>query len=1152
MIKARAWPAKAMYILIAAALAISLIIVAIPAHKVSADPGLSEWTRVTTPTTDDWLMAPESVIIDYAVADEGEVAYAIVYQWDGEIDAPLLLKSTDGAATWKDLTDALEDELGTGESINVLMRVATDPDDSDFVAVALDVTGSSVHVYISTDGGATFMDTGEVEDGGRFFPIDFFVADLAVSPEDAGERDIAIVGMDDQGDAVIFRCTVVGDSASAWKDARYDGWDDDPDFETNPDPVSMWVTWVEFAPSWNADRTILVTTVAPTSTGPGPWDVHLQSGTWGTSEGWNADSVLAIDAVPIVKGVDLPIQFTTYDARALAGLTLPLDYSGRNSDKRYVWVWVNYYDPPPDTACTIFRVKNKSVMPINQQIEDEGLWLTNVSYLGYIAEGKAIAGVGGDGEDNLAPCCKGVDVYRNTQITNMDICCLPWEEACKPPTGRAAMAVSYVSADKAYAVALWCEFGFEDYDESAWSVSFDDGDVWNQLSLVDTYIDYFSDVAVSPDCNKTWVVSVNMPDDGDQQSCYCDSVWLYGEDLPEYGYSEYSGHWLRTWCGSLEGIEWWGGGYEAGMLRLNPEETTGDTVYLFDYSTDNVYWNEVEGLACWDFGSASVDDIVDLAVLDKETIFALDDNGDVAMSDDYAIGWYEPVDSEVGNGYTIAVWGDYVLVGGADGDVSYSDDGGETFTALEDVATSGYVTVAFDTYFDTNDVIYAALNDAGTENGIYQWVIGESDSWMDLKAEPLESQIGISDGDLIDERVEVNFTGLVVDRPGNPYTSAENGGVIYASYYGEWNGYWFTGAARSLERTVTVCTTCLTWDFLYVGLTVDEEGFEAYPDALKICGCLTADSNIKLFAIDAWDVYDMVENEYGSVWTFEDCYAKKAPEPTAPADGTVIPADPCSCYSGPFTLTWDTLCDACYYEIQFALDEDFTMLVGVNGKTPEELRYEVTGDNPSYSIMGGPEGGLSCETTYYWRVRASKAATEQVLHSWWSEGSFTVAPSILAAQITLVSPVPGATGVAVKNVGFSWDLLADADAFDWVLSKNADLSAPVESKPGLTSEAYTCTKTLEYGATYYWKVTAYNEDAVISNSAVGTFTTAPTGAFCCPQDGLCFDTQAELEAHNAEAHPAQPATPIWVWIIIAIGAVLVIVVIVLIFRTRRV
>jgi hypothetical protein len=363
--------------------------------------------------------------------------------------------------------------------------------------------------------------------------------------------------------------------------------------------------------------------------------------------------------------------------------------------------------------------------------------------------------------------------------------------------------------------------------------------------------------------------------------------------------------------------------------------------------------------------------------------------------------------------------------------------------------------------------------------------------------------------------------------------------------------------ARSLEREVTVCTTCLTWDFLHegLGLEVDKEDFEATPDALKICGCLTADTNSKLFALDdGYPDYDMVDGIDGALWTFEDCYAKKAPETTSPENGAVIPADPCSCYSVPFTLTWDPLCDACYYEIQFALDEDFTMLIGVNRLTVDELAFqEIEGDVPSFSIMGGLAGELSCETTYYWRVRASKAATDQVIHSWWTVGeSFTIAPSLEAAQITLVAPEPGAMGVGTKNVGFSWDLLAEADEFDWVLSKNADLSSPVQEEEGLSNTATTYTGTLDYGTTYYWQVTAYSESAVISMSAVGSFTTAPTGAFCCPQDGLCFDTQAELEAHTAEAHPAQPATPIWVWVIIGIGAALVIVVIVLIFRTRRV
>jgi hypothetical protein len=74
----------------------------------------------------------------------------------------------------------------------------------------------------------------------------------------------------------------------------------------------------------------------------------------------------------------------------------------------------------------------------------------------------------------------------------------------------------------------------------------------------------------------------------------CDSVWLHAVNLPEA--EEYSGQWLRTWSGKLLGTMWDGPyvsefdvwGYEGGMLRLAPEETTGDTVVLFDYRTGNV------------------------------------------------------------------------------------------------------------------------------------------------------------------------------------------------------------------------------------------------------------------------------------------------------------------------------------------------------------------------------------------------------------------------------------------------------------------------------------------------------------------------------------------------------------------------------------
>jgi hypothetical protein len=1171
MTKARVWPVRAMYLLIAAALVISLIIVAAPAHKVSAQDGdvKAEWTRVETPTMDGFVLAPYSTIIDYALASDGEVAYAVVRAYDenpyDDVDdagAPSewyeyeyrLLKSDDHAATWTDITDALEDvdaDVDDLPVIDELLLVATDWEDEDFVAVALWEAGE-LRVYLSTDGGATFIDGGQVEDGAYLS----YAADLVVSPEVAGKREIAIGGQDDIATAGLFCCTVTGDAPGAWKDATdilsYPGWDDD-------DLIgSDLVTDLIFSTNWAEDSTILAVTVTD-DTFPYPYcDVYLQSGVLGKTGGsWNEDAGFA-KAVRVKQNVYIPIWLMNFDARGIAGVTLPLDYSGDDTNTRYAWVWVNYYDGS-DSVGEILRVKNSSVLSVNQQIEGEP-WLTNVSYLGYIASGKALAGVLAYAQpyalteqDLIKPCCVGVDVYRNTQITNMDICCLPWEPACKLPTGYVGgIAVSYAGNDpatsKAYAVALQGAF---DLDEGAWSVTFDDGDTWNQLSLIDTEIDYLSDVAVSPDCNKTFLVSVNEGIECGQ----CDSVWLHAVNLPEA--PEYSGKWLRTWSGQLVGDDW-------GFLRLAPEETTGDTVYLVDYWTATVYYNDLETLACWKKRSASsigITHIVDLAVKDEATIFALDYSGEVAMSDDHgaALSWTDTVDSEVDYGYTIAVKGDWVLVGGEDGDVSYTDDflaDEPEFTLLDVLTpTEGYVTVAFDTYFDANDVIYAAVDGdtTPTTGGIYLWVIGESEDWTDLNA-----WHGVA------------YTGIVLDRPNpaNPMTSAETGGVLYASFYG-WDGECGKGGvARSLAPIIEICCDvgATEWDYLmesdpedwFYSCGGDFVDFEAWPDALKICGCLTADSNSKLFAIDdGWD-YDMVDYEDGAVWMFEDCYAKKAVELTSPADDFIVPTSACECENVPFTIKWDRLCDACCYEIQFAYDAEFTdlfypsdMFASLVEDGPDHLIWEICPRAPmtpsehigSYFVP---------ESTYYWRVRSLMAETDQYIKSWWSEpNSFTVAPTAGAAAINLVSPVPGAQDVGTKNVGFSWTLLASADKFDWVLSKNADLSAPVATKTGLTGTATTHTGTLDYGTTYFWQVHAYKGDALVSVSPVGSFTTAPTGAFCCPIDGLCFETEALLKAHTAEAHPV-PGTPFWVWIVIAIGAVLVIVVIVLIFRTRRV
>jgi hypothetical protein len=220
----------------------------------------------------------------------------------------------------------------------------------------------------------------------------------------------------------------------------------------------------------------------------------------------------------------------------------------------------------------------------------------------------------------------------------------------------------------------------------------------------------------------------------------------------------------------------------------------------------------------------------------------------------------------------------------------------------------------------------------------------------------------------------------------------------------------------------------------------------------------------------------------------EDCYAEKAPELTAPEDGAVIPPDPCECVNVPFAIAWNRLCDASRYDIQFALDEDFDSIVEGASET-DYLPPET--DTPRYVV---PAGTLSCETTYYWRVRAVKPGTGHFIQSLWSDPiKITIAPSVESGVIHLVAPEPGALNQPTKNLAFSWDMLAEADSFDWVLSRYSDLSYPVDDATGLTTEEYTFTGTLGYDTSYYWQVTAYKEGSVISKSAIGTFRTMAEG-----------------------------------------------------------
>ena len=104
------WPSRVIYIAIALALAFSLVAIAAP--RTDADPGLTKWTKVTTPSEVNKTIFPASNLYDFAVGPDGETIYVIGtngkdLDGDGIFD-PALWKSTDGGATWADKTSKIQ------------------------------------------------------------------------------------------------------------------------------------------------------------------------------------------------------------------------------------------------------------------------------------------------------------------------------------------------------------------------------------------------------------------------------------------------------------------------------------------------------------------------------------------------------------------------------------------------------------------------------------------------------------------------------------------------------------------------------------------------------------------------------------------------------------------------------------------------------------------------------------------------------------------------------------------------------------------------------------------------------------------------------------------------------------------------------------
>lgn len=1136
------WHSKVFYLAIALALSLSLV----GGATVSADPD-TEWWEEWQPEVNgpDWVIAPNSAIYDFAADSSGDIIYAVGMGLDAhrlygdemwEEPVSRLWKSEDGAITWSDITDELPDSFDA--TTDELCTVAIAPDNPDMVFVA--TCGGSSEVYGSDEGGDDFGDSDFSDAAGS---QTILCMDVSCESDDAYT---VAVGTDE---GQVWRLETGGFLTGAWEmiggydgDAVFPGWDDTDDLGQGGWPnETEYVTSLAFSDDFDVDDTILAVTTNGVAT-------YLQTGRLGNVEQWNYIAGSAFpDAVEIV---DAP-PFPGYGAGIPTGIALSADYDGRKEDFRNAWVYVNYYDADLDELVgRVFQIENDVVEYAGLPCDPAKFspLLSSISAYGTVDEGQLMVGLLGDYDYGLpTECCEGVDVYYTTMP--IDTCCPDWDKAKKPPTGQMDMTVQYVAdGDKAYA-ATW---GMGVCDEGAFSISEIEevGLYWNQYSLIDTDIDYLSNVASVEDtwnAGQYFLVSVNLWNDGCwSQECECDSVW-YSEDWGE--------HYMRIWCGKFTDESVINGDptSQIGFIRTSPDEGSWvETLYLVDRGTETVWWNDSTGFTDWsEQSTCTLDTISDLAAADASTIYAvsaLGDDAEVAKSTDNGESWDDPVDADMISGeagHSIAVEGDEILVGGDGGSVSYSDDGGESFEILawEGAAGSGNVHVAFDAYYGLNDTVYSADDDGG---GIRRWVIGRSSNFEKLDATPTLTQMG---GSGTDEE-DVNYYGIVSKSSG--MCDAEDGGVLYAAYAYNDGGDYYTGVARCLTPAADLCCGEADWDYLHAGLEtgpIDDcemftQQFTTEPSSLIASG---TPGYIYLNAIDNLAVYadDIIggECEYGcyygydywwpigTLWGYEDCFAESGVSLGAPGSGSLIPSDPCFCYNEKFVLEWDQICDGCLYDVQIALDEDFNdVYLEWEDYDPPSAR------SPSLVV---DDGDLDCNTTFYWRVRSTEADTGEMVRSWWSVAWDFAVEAGPAGAIELSSPDNGITNVPVKGVVFTWTSVAGAETYDFSLMDAGGIE--VDSQTGLTGTSYAYAGTLSLDTAYTWQVTAMKGTGMsasdtVSVSQVYTFRTAP----------------APVPPPEAPAPPPPPTTPSWVWVIIGLGAVLVIVVIVLIFRTRRV
>lgn len=1047
--------------IVIAFVAVALCSTLLPVKASAENSPVLKWVRVITPgalPSRNDIVSPCD-INRIAIGSDGKTIYAIdIPNADRATGSRTIFRSTDGGTTWDDNPGKqLFSAMGPDDRNNFrVWNIAIAPDDSRIVAAVTSnaTVDAPVNVWVSTDGGVKWDNTN--------FPTHGPISAIDVAANH-GEHDIAVGTRSGTGTGSIW--VLKTSEPRNWK-------------EQSPNSSLADVLALKFSPNYPTDNTLVVlySNTRGTFLNIGIRDIAGNSTDW---------TVIYPDSPPEITTISHGTSPKSHQIIS-ASVELPRDFHGHSAILR------RYYVSTDDNGATgtagVYRFDDRIGYLLMEATPSKRI--SSIAYFGNFGSGKLLVGeVLGD------PHSATVMTWFTDSPTTCPKPC--WYPAMKPPTGAAGNSshgyantqVAW-SSDGAIAYAatassaplipgsIWY-FPYmtgSSLDETAFSISRDNGETWNQLSLIDTKIDSFADIAPSPDCSVLYLASIN-------RSPGCsgfDSVWRSRNATG-------AAHWERVLCRrSSEGDE------QDSILQLASDQSDGRFVFWAARNTKELEWSPDFG----DFWSsvAPTISVQDFAVEDSKTIFVLDPQGYVQKLTWSGKGWvpHSIVSACLSNGYSISVactgttpdnLKGQVFVGGkgnGEYDVAYSKDGGLTFTPIPaKLPTRGNTLVIATQNYETErgasgDII--AIN----SGGMYQWSTSYSGgSWAWPSPTPNEWS--------------TQWGGPNWPTPVTSLSISRNGGFYFTDMWG----------------------TYIRWNYASAGMDIFLNFGSEPSRKLKVCGGLELEQPVTVWLIDQ----QSYNPPYGCVWYYIDTLLWSGPVPLEPTSLARVDCDPISGRNTEINLRWRPVSLSFGYRIEIAKDEDFALKIADIGNTwggrtsnlgrtcyPEPHTPYVPPDPDSPALVIPPGGGavtdrdgntwlvpqLEAGHTYYWRVTVQSVATGDYVTSpsSWRE-MFVITPG---SPVIAYHPGPqplmpknGAIDCSITGLSFTWTHLPGATKYEFVLARDPQMK-DIVVKTTPYSAVYMYEGHLEPGKEYFWQVRAL-EPVLSERSFVSVFRT---------------------------------------------------------------